>query len=223
MPDLQWNRRWRDDLAQWQAGDERGEFGDQWGDPEEVDCLSDVRDRFVLPHVSAHKTALEIGSGGGRWTQYLLGFGRLYCVDLNPEMFHYLLRRFGPRPHVGFCQTAGTDFPGIPTRSLDFVFSFGTLVHLDPPLIERYLANLSPLVRPGADVVLQYADKEKPLGASNAGFAQTTSAVMRGLLERSGYEVVEEDARTLPHSNVVRARPRAAAGLRILERVPPLI
>ena len=87
---------------------------------------------------------------------------------------------------------------------MDYVFSFGTFVHLDPPIIEGYLNNLRPLLTPGATIVLQYADKEKEMAAQNEGFAMTTRAIMTDMVKTAGYVVVEEDNSSLPHSNVIR-------------------
>jgi hypothetical protein len=55
-------------------------YGLQWGDPEVVEPLRFIRDRYVLPYVSSERTAVEIGPGGGRWTRYLLDFKKLYIV-----------------------------------------------------------------------------------------------------------------------------------------------
>lgn len=53
-------------------------YGLQWGDPQNHPALRWVRDHYLSPYVTPDHTAVEIGPGGGRWTQYLLGFGRLY-------------------------------------------------------------------------------------------------------------------------------------------------
>lgn len=195
---------WREEMVAWTNDGVAEAYGNQWGDPDKVDVLSTVRDRFITPYVASSKTALEIGSGGGRWTQYLLGFDRTYCVDIHLEMFHYLVERFEGAPQLSFCKTDGTGFPGIPARSVDYVFTFGTFVHLDPPLIQSYLNNLRPLLAPGANVVIQYADKAKPMAAENKGFAMTTGPIMNAMIESAGYTIIEEDTETLPHSNVVR-------------------
>jgi methyltransferase family protein len=89
---------------------------------------------------------LEIGPGGGRWTRYLLGFRKLYVIDYYSELLEDVKRRFR-RPHVTFIKNNGTDFPGIDDHSVDYLFSFGTFVHLDTYLIEAYLNNMHPILR----------------------------------------------------------------------------
>lgn len=211
MPDLRWNRAtWSKDLRLWRR-DHAGEpYGDQWGDPDAVPELAAVRDRWVLPFVASHKTVLEIGPGGGRWTRFLLEARLVWCVDIHEEMFAVLRQRFGRRPNLRCYRTAGTELDGIEAGSVDFVFSFGTLVHLDPALVEGYLRSLRRVVRPAADLVLQYSEKRKELARDNPGFAATTAPLLEEMLARNGYAVVAHDCTLLAHSNIVHARPAAA-------------
>lgn len=206
MPTPQWNiQTWTANLASWTAQGEAGHYGDHWGDPEADPALGQVRDDWVTPVVGQGRTVLEIGSGGGRWTQYLLGAARLWCVDINPEMFDYLRQRFGERPNLSYVRTTGTDIAGVPAGSVDLAFSFGTFVHLDPELVDGYLATLRGLMRPGADLVLQYPEKRKPLARQNQGFALNTAPLMEGLVRRHGFEVQRRDLGLLPHSNLLHA------------------
>ena len=55
----------------------------------------------------------------------------------------------------------GTDFPSVPEHQVDFVFSFGTFVHLDAPVIEGYLQSIRSILRQGGNVVLHYSDMTK--------------------------------------------------------------
>src|SRR6266403_2543035 len=161
MPSVDWNRtKWP---AEFSAHDsDECVYGYQWGDPNSREMLVQVRDRFVLPYVNPEHTALEIGPGGGRWTQFLTKFRKLYLLDLN-ECFFVALKRRYPGGNVACLKTNGSDLPGIEDSSLDFIFSFGTFVHIDPADIEDYLENIrKKLARTGV-VVLHYADKTKPL------------------------------------------------------------
>jgi len=47
-------------------------YGLAWGDPQRVEPLGFIRDRYVLPYVHTGQDAVEIGPGGGRWTRSLL-------------------------------------------------------------------------------------------------------------------------------------------------------
>jgi len=178
-------------------------YGLEWGDPETSPPLALVRDHFLLPYVTQETTALEIGPGGGRWTRYMLGVKRLYAVDFHQELLNELKSNFSPK-NLTFVKNNGTDFPGIPNGSIDFIFSFGTFVHLDVEIIDRYLRNMKTLLKPSANVVIQYSDKSKPLGNSNEGFSENDPDTMKRLVSSHGYTVYEEDIKTLWHSSVIR-------------------
>jgi len=209
MPTIEWNKNWGRNLESYiENPKDENYFGDRWGDPNDLPILKKIRDSFVLPFVNDQHIAVEIGSGGGRWTQYLLNFKRLYCVELNNNMFHYLLERFGECPNISFCQTNGTDLPGIPQNSVDFVFSFGTFVHLDVELVKKYLSSIRNILKENANVVIQYPEKKKPEAAKNPGFANNTAEVMRKLVLESGFSIISEDLETLPHANIIHFKPQ---------------
>ena len=179
-------------------------YGMDWGDPETVAPLKFVRDRWVLPYVRDDHVAVEIGPGGGRWTRYLLGFKQLYAVDFYPELLAELKKGFA-KPNVTLVQNTGADFPGVPAGQVDYVFSFGCFVHLDSPIIEAYLANITGILKPGANVVIQYSDTNKFMARELLpGFAENTPEKMRAMVAAAGFTILEEDLTTLWHSSLIR-------------------
>jgi ubiquinone/menaquinone biosynthesis C-methylase UbiE len=209
MPSISWNKAtWAKNLKTYQAGklkNQAGQYGDQWGDPEAKPHLKTVKDTYLLPYVKPDLVALEIGSGGGRWTQYLTKVKRLYCVDLNPEMIAYLRQRFASEKHLEYVVTNGSDLPGVPERSIDFVFTYGTWVHCDLDIIEGYLESMKRVMKPGARAVMQFSDKRKPAAQKNEGFADNDPIRMRALLEKHGFSIELVDEATLNHSAVIVA------------------
>lgn len=180
-----------------------GIYGLDWGDVEFVEPLRFVRDRYILPYVNPNHVAVEIGPGGGRWTRYLLGFGKLYAVDYYTELIRELQKNFR-RPNVEFIKNNGADFLGIPPESVHYVFSFGCFVHLDAPLIEGYLQNLRRILRPASNVVIQYSDKSKVMAQLNTGFSDNTPERMRQMVLCAGFKILEEDLTTMWHSSIIR-------------------
>ena len=178
-------------------------YGLQWGDPDIVRPLRFIRDQYVLPYVSSEHTAVEIGPGGGRWTRYLVDFKKLYVVDYHAEALAELKRNFC-KSSMEFIKNNGTDFPGIAERFVDYLFSFGTFVHLDAPIIETYLANMKMILKPGANAVIQYSDKTKIMAQLNESFSENTPEKMRTMVLNAGYTILEEDLTTMWHSSVIR-------------------
>lgn len=178
-------------------------YGLQWGDPDISGPQIYVRDRYVLPYVKPDQIALEIGPGGGRWTRYLLDFSRLYVVDHHSELLNELRKHFH-RPNMQFIVNHGTDFPGVPENSVDYVISIACFVHLEPHLIEAYLQNIRTILKPGGNVVLTYADKSKVGGRINHTFGENTPERMRDMVIRAGYRILEEDLTVLWNSGIIR-------------------
>jgi SAM-dependent methyltransferase len=218
VPSLDWNRRWGSDcFHQLRKGGLRY-YGEQWGDPAAsplrrwLGVLTGksrfrklpvvVRD-YLAPYVGPDRVCLEIGPGGGRWTQFLLGARELILVELNPEFFEYLRGRFPEAlPRMRFYPTSGYELAGIGDGSVDFAFSFGTFVHLEPEGIDAYLAELRRVLRPGGVAVIQYADKTKPRGRENADFSDMTPARMEALAAARSLRLRAHDTTLLLHSSI---------------------
>jgi ubiquinone/menaquinone biosynthesis C-methylase UbiE len=162
-----------------------------------------VRDHFVLPYISPEKIVVEIGPGGGRWTRYLLTAAQVYAVDYHQELLDELKANCDAS-NINYLKNNGDDFPGIPAGTIDFLFSFGTFVHLDADIIDSYLRQMKRILKPDSTVVIQYSDKTKPLGRIDKGFSENDPEKMRGLVLGHGYTIVEEDLETLPHSSIIR-------------------
>lgn len=178
-------------------------YGLQWGDPESVAPLQFVRDRWVTPYVKSDQTGLEIGPGGGRWTRYLLSFQRLYVVDYYEDVLVELRKHFS-RPNVVPIHNTGTDFPNVPEGTIDFIFSFGTFVHLDAPLIESYLRNMRKILKPGGNAVIHYSDKTKVMALADETFSDNDPARMRTMVTGASFNILEEDLTTMWHSALIR-------------------
>ena len=181
----------------------QGIYGLEWGDPDTIPHLSWIRDNFCKSFVRSDHVCAEIGPGGGRWTRYMLGFSKIYAVDYHQELLDELARTFR-YDHITHIKNNGTDFPGVPDGSVDFVFSFGVFVHLEPDIADNYLSSMRRILKPAGRVVLQYADKSKPMAAGNKGFANNRPALMRQLVMDHGYFIEAENLTVLPHSAIIQ-------------------
>jgi len=184
-------------------------YGLEWGDPENIPPLQHVRDHFLRPYVTPSTIVLEIGPGGGRWTRYLMRAQKIYAVDYHQPLLDELASNFAGQDGLVPIKNNGTDFPGVPEASVDFVFSFGVFVHLDLDVIDAYLENLKAVLKPDANVVIQYSDKTKPLAISNPGFSDNDPQRMQALVLKHGYAIHEQDTQTMWHSAIIRFGPAA--------------
>lgn len=181
----------------------RGQFyGDHWGLPEEKPHLKLLVEKYLLPYVNENHTALEIGSGGGRWTQYLAGFGKLIASDINPKMIDLIKKRFADFDNIEHVVSNGTDYPGVEHNSVDFVFSYGVFVHIDPLEIFYILKHLKPLLKETGIAAIQYSDQNKEKARNNEGFSRNNPDLMRAMVEYHGYKVTE-DYQDFSHSSLI--------------------
>jgi len=213
-------------IAAHRAQGDRYLYGNQWGDPKHGTLryvyerylrrrkvpgdLSKVVKRYILPFVRPGMTVMEIGAGGGRWTQFLLPASEIIIVETTPEFFPYLEQRFGRRFEL--YQTLGSEMRGIAAARVDYAFSFGTFVHTAPEVLQGYLAELARVLRPGGIAVLQYADKTKAAarlpGPQDSGFADLNPRRFEDMSTRHGFVIRSHDTRLLNHSNIaVLVRP----------------
>lgn len=102
----------------------------------------------ILPFVPTSKI-LEIAPGYGRCTQYLLGLcKRLQIVDLNQNCINFCKKRFSDHSHIQYYVNNGTSLEMIADNSIDFVFSWDSLVHCGADVLDSYLDGCSRILKP---------------------------------------------------------------------------
>jgi SAM-dependent methyltransferase len=100
----------------------------------------------ILPRIHGclpANTILEIASGFGRWSYYLKEHCRhLHLVDPAADCIDACRSRFAADPQVSCHVNDGRSLEMIPNGSIDFVFSFDSLVHVRREILEAYLIQL---------------------------------------------------------------------------------
>ena len=86
---------------------------------------------------------LEIASGYGRWTHFLRNYAtKLIAIDLAENCIEACKQRFAGDPRLSLYANDGKSLAMVEDNSLDFVFSYDSLVHADPEVLEAYLFEL---------------------------------------------------------------------------------
>ena len=143
-------------------------------------------DEVLLPHVPASSAVLEIGAGGGRWSEVLRTRAReLTLVDVTPHVLEVLGERFGGDPRVRLVLSHGADLPGVPDRSIDVVWSFDVFVHVAPLDQAAYLTEIARVLVPGGRAVIHHADgRNRGRIPSRGGWRAPMSANLFAALAR---------------------------------------
>jgi SAM-dependent methyltransferase len=160
MPSLEWNRKaWGTRHDQVEAGDEWAGMARHCGQPYE-EWKSSLVATFVEPYV-LDADVLEIAPGHGRWTEYIAQKARsVALVDINQNCLDACQQRFGHLPHVTYHLGDGSTLP-VPDARIDFVWSFDSFVHMDPPVVGSYIAEFGRVLRPGGTAIVHHADKRQ--------------------------------------------------------------
>ncbi len=139
MPDIHWNYQKWNNTFDWETKKP------SWCEntpQNEVDwrCIFFPRIASFLP---AHRI-LEIAPGHGRWTHFLANqCEELTVVDLAPNCIAACKKRFASLSHISYFVNDGLHLHCLADSSIDFVFSFDSLVHCDANVIDSYLSHLS--------------------------------------------------------------------------------
>ena len=139
MPSHEQNRETWNNSYDWSRyqGDE---WSAKWGGP-------DMQWHWcILPRIQHHlpvATILDIGPGFGRWTEYLKEHcEQMVLVDISEKCIHHCRHRFGEEG-MSYKVGSGDSLDGVSDDSIDFCFSWETLVYVEHDDLDRYLGELS--------------------------------------------------------------------------------
>lgn len=154
MPSIPQNRaNWNDPNNWVRAGEE---WSQSWGSTHTLWFGT------ILPRIAACLPAehlLEIACGHGRITAHLLTHCRRYTgVDLAPNCVAICRERFAAQSHASFHETDGRSLDMVPDASVDFAFSWDSLVHAEIEAVGGYLLALGKKLRPGGLAFLHHSN-----------------------------------------------------------------
>jgi hypothetical protein len=168
----------------------------------------------ILPRIHAclpAETIIEIASGFGRWSNYLKDHCRqLHLVDPAADCIDACRSRFAGDPRISCHVNDGRSLGMIANSSIDFVFSFDSLVHVKREILEAYLAQLSEkLTKEGRGFIHhsnlgEYASslarrarkavsRKDFVGSDHQRDPEMTAELFRALCERNGLKCLSQE------------------------------
>jgi ubiquinone/menaquinone biosynthesis C-methylase UbiE len=134
------------------AGDE---WSDSWGSAH-AQWYGSLLPR-IFPFLSG--TILEIAPGHGRWTQFLQGHcSSLIGIDLAAACVDYCNHRFSDNLSLQFKTNDGLKLTTIEDESIDFIFSFDSLVHAESDVIASYVTEFARVLRKGGVAFIHHSN-----------------------------------------------------------------
>ena len=154
MPTIAENKREWDGQYVW------AEKGEEWSGPWGETALQWYA--TLLPRIHRFvpaPTILEIACGYGRWTQYLKDLcERLILVDLSKECIDACRERFASAQHLEYHVNNGTSLSMIADSSVDFAFTFDSLVHVEPAVLSAYFAEFRRVLSPNGVAFIHHSN-----------------------------------------------------------------
>jgi SAM-dependent methyltransferase len=178
MPEVEHNE------AVWAEGWDWSTAGDEWstwwgGTPA-------LWHGALLPRIHAFVptgTILEIAPGYGRWTQYLKNLcDRLVAVDLTERCIEGCKERFADDTNIEYHVNDGRSLDMVEDGSIDFAFSFDSLVHAEADVLDCYAAQLKRKLKPDGVAFFHH---------SNSGWLRPLAGVTKRVPERVRRPLVE--------------------------------
>lgn len=166
--------------------------GEEWNDADEPEqWKASLIEEVLMPHLEGARAVLEIGPGGGRWSEVLQsGAERLVLVDVTNHTLELCRERLGTADNVEYVLTDGATLPGIESASIDFVWSFDVFVHIAPVDIDSYLGEIARVLRPACPAVIHHSGRVE-LGPP--GWRSPMTALLFARLARKrGLEVTRQ-------------------------------
>lgn len=159
------------------------------------------RDAYQKPHevltalgIKEGEAIADIGSGSGyfalRFAHHVGPSGRIYAVDISPDMIRHLNRRIRDLGVSNVVTVlADPNDPLLLPGSLDRVFICDTWHHIEKQA--EYLALLKKLLKPGGQVVMiDFQKRELPVGPPVA--MKITREDLVRQMDDNGFRLVQE-------------------------------
>lgn len=112
----------------------------------------------IKPFLSADKTALEIGPGGGTFTKFMFPFKNLYLLDVVPKS-----SRIPDNENISYIELKNQDYycTGVKDNCIDFAFSYGVFCHLNNEALKTYVHSINRVLKHEGDFVFMLSNFEK--------------------------------------------------------------
>ena len=166
--------------------------GEEWTPSDE--WKRSLIEEVMLANLKPATTIMEIGPGAGRWTEALQSIARrLILVDLSDRCIELCRRRFAEAGNIEFHVNDGKSLGAIASDSVDGVWSFDVFVHIAPPDVDAYVAEISRVLRPGGRAVIHHAKAGRAQGAADVGQrSNMTAAQFAEMVAKRGLTLIDQ-------------------------------
>src|SRR5665213_227243 len=122
---------------------------------------------------------------------------QLYGIDLNPKCIQRCVQRFSAYNRAHFIQNDGFSLGMVADGSIDFVFSFDSLVHAEIDVVTAYCQQIVAKLSAGGVAFIHHSNAANgvdPEDPNASGRAQSVSSqAVRQVIEQAGGRVLVQE------------------------------
>lgn len=112
----------------------------------------------LLPYAKKGSVFLEMGPGGGRWTEILHPLAKnLLVVDISEKCLSICKTRFKNCKNIKYHLYDGRNLGFIKGNSIDFIWSYDVFVHINPTDIDCILRQFKRIMKKDAVAVIHHS------------------------------------------------------------------
>jgi ubiquinone/menaquinone biosynthesis C-methylase UbiE len=148
-------------------------------------------DEFLIPNVPEGGVVLEIGPGGGRWTEILQRrAGRLVVADVSDQALANCRERFRGCANIEYLLGDGRTV-AVADSTVDAIWSYDVFVHINPVNARSYVREFARVMRPGSRAVIHHPGRVR----HNPSRSDLTDAMVADFCAEAGLEIVVQTSK----------------------------
>jgi len=154
---------------------------------------------IMFKYLTKNSSFLEIGPGGGRWTEILQPLAKkLILCDISKKCIEICKDRFKSKNNIEYYLiNKRLDF--IEKESIDFVWSYDVFVHVNPSDVEKSIENISQILKPGGYAIIHHSGFYSDYKIKNVGWRTYLGhKPFAKFVTNNGMTIIEQNE-ILPH------------------------
>ncbi|MDD5528482.1 MAG: class I SAM-dependent methyltransferase [bacterium] len=164
------------------------EKGEEWTIDEK--WKKELITKMIMPYTKNKGTFLEIGPGGGRWTEVLQPLAnKLFLVDISEKCLSVCKDRFKHCKNIEYCLYDGRHLNFIKENSIDFIWSYDVFVHINPTDMDYLLRYFKKIIKKDGVAIIHHSGVG---GREDGQRSDMTKEFFAYLVEKNGMRLISQ-------------------------------